>query len=49
MPLGIMAYHEGHGAPQYSADTPTSDHKFGEGAPVAGRYRYTPNEIKVLH
>jgi hypothetical protein len=48
MPLGIMAYHEGHGAPQYSADAPTSDHKFGEGAPAAGRYRYTPDEIKAL-
>jgi hypothetical protein len=42
MPSEIMAHHEGPLTPMYSADTPKSDHKFGESAPTAGRYKHTP-------
>jgi hypothetical protein len=48
MPLEIMAHHEGPITPMYSANTPKSDHKFGESAPMAGRYKHTPDEIKAL-
>jgi hypothetical protein len=43
-----MAEQEGHVNPRLSADTPTSDHKFGESAAATGRYWHTPDEIKAL-
>jgi hypothetical protein len=48
MPLEIMAHHEWPITPMYSANTPKSDHKFGESAPKAGRYKHTPYQIKAL-
>jgi hypothetical protein len=48
MPMDIMAEQEGHVNPRLSANTPTSDHKFGESAAATGRYRHIPDKIKAL-